>query len=163
MNKTISAFLWRNANTATVDSLIGESKGQYDIRLTSIDFIDFFKTLHQKNHTAHGGFEIVVPIESFDGLLKVDEKEVIIRFMGKKSARKDWYIRAQRPDTAYDLWREKRGFLSKKDVGNDDYIIIARDSDNKFHARWVRSHDFQDLPLIMRDNISKAAVGWCEI
>lgn len=163
MKVPIDAFLWRNANTATVDTLIGESRGQYDIRLSSTDFTEFFKGLTQTNHTNLGGFEIAVPVAEFDGPMSAATQELIIRFMGKDSARKDWYIRAQRPDTAYDLWRHKRGFTSSNSVGPNDYLILARDIHKKYHARWIRSADFKDLPDRMKTNIKPNQAGWCEL
>lgn len=163
MKKIVKAFLWRKANSSTLDTLLGESKGQFDIRFNRTNYSGFFKGVPKENLTSDGGFEIKVPIESFDGPVKVDSKEIIVRAMGQKTQRKDSYIKSQRPDTAYDLWREKRGFASRGAVGSNDYIIIVRDSDNKFHARWIRTQDFQDLPDAMRENIKTADVGWCEL
>ena len=41
--KHVEAVLWRNFNKATYDTLAGNSKGQYDIRLGStVDLNSFF-------------------------------------------------------------------------------------------------------------------------
>jgi 5-methylcytosine-specific restriction enzyme B len=163
MDKALDAFLWRRvkgADSATVVTLVGESKGQYDIRLSSKDYTPFFHSLAKENETERGGFDISLPIQPFRGPNSVDERVLIVHFMGEGSRRKDWYIRAQRPNSAYELWREGRGFESKSTVGDNDYIVIARDKNNDFHARWIRSSDFDSIPDVMKEHMITAEAGW---
>lgn len=160
MRKQLDAFLWRRCNQATLDTLLGVSDGQYDIRLLKRDYIPFFRGLTQTNPTKLNGFDIVLTIQPFNGSNPVQMGELVIRYMGPLSKRKDWNIRSQRPTTAYELWRDKRGFETRANVGQYDFIIIARDTDNDFHARWIRTEDFKSLPLKMQQHMTKVEAGW---
>ncbi|WP_346798061.1 hypothetical protein R5M92_04125 [Halomonas sp. Bachu 37] len=163
MKIKIAAFMWRKCNKATLDSLLGFSSGQYHITLHSHDYKEFFKGLKPDKDTELGGFEITVPIEPFDGPDPIPKCNITVRYMGRDSRRKDWNIRSQRPETAYKLWRQGRGFLDRASVGENDYIVIARDINNNFHARWIRTDDFGALPELMKEAISAAIAGWRDI
>lgn len=160
MRKVLDAFLWRKCNAATLDSLMGVSRGQYHITLQAHDYVPFFRNLGQTNPTPRGGFEIIVPLQPFTGANPVKGTNITVRFMGSSSARRDWNIRSQRPETAYELWREGRGFANPATVGDQDYIIIARDTDNGFHARWLRTPDFRNIPIEMREHMNGSDAGW---
>lgn len=162
MLKPIKAFLWRKCEKATLDTLNGISAGQYHIALSTEDFNDFFDGLPRINLTEKGGFDIKVPLQPFTGTDPIGAAEITVRYMGPKSARKDWNIPAQRPETAYELWRKGRGFLPESSDFSD-YIVIARDIDNCFHARWIRSADFNALPSIMKQAIQKNHTGWYQL
>ncbi len=163
MLKPINAIFWRKCHQATLDTLEGVSTGQYHIALQTHDFSGFFQGVQKKNNTDLGGYELDVPIESFSGQGPVDALTLTFKFMGQKSARKDWNIPAQRPDTAYPLWRKGRGYVSAGAAIQNDYIIIARDTDGKFHARWIRGTDVSALPDKLRTMISTAEAGWGEV
>jgi len=159
VRKELDAFLWRKCNQATLDTLLGVSEGQYHIALSRQDFSPFLRGLSQNKPTDKGGYEFNVPIQPFDGPGAVPLSEIVIRYMGPESGRKDWNIRAQRPGSAYELWRE-RGYVSRQSVGDNDFIIIARDINNGFHGRWIRSADFVALPEEMKMPMTKSEVGW---
>ena len=160
MLKPIEAILWRRTNQATLDSLRGISKGQYDIRLTKVDFSGFFDGFPKADVTAHGGFTITVPIAPFDGQNSVSATELKVRYMGPKSERRDWYIPSQRPDSAYDLWRPGRGPARAGAPGANEFLVIARDVDKQFHARWITDQVFQTLPPSIRQKMQSADAGW---
>lgn len=163
MHKVVNAFLWRQCNKATVDSLLGESRGQYDIRLGSGKYDAFFQGAQSQNQTQLGGYDYIINIHPFTGKNEVEAHSLTVRFMGPNSSRKDWYIRSQRPESAYELWRMGRGFSARSDVGDKDFIVIARDTDNDFHARWIRSADFDHLPDRMKEAMEKRDSGWQEL
>jgi DNA polymerase III delta prime subunit len=145
----IEALLWRRVNKATYDSLKGFSQGQYDIRLGGTpDYRSFFKGVEPTNQTQLGGFELPVVIAAFEGDPPVAESTITVRYMGPESARQDWYIRAQRPESAYELWRPGRGFPSSYQHSDKDspYIFIARTVDGRFHARMVSYDDLDGFP-----------------
>jgi 5-methylcytosine-specific restriction protein B len=166
MKIVLEKILWRRvdgSDSATIKSLIGESRGQYDIRLTSYDFIGFFLNLSKEDETQLGGFDIRVPICAIDCEPRINETEIVVRFMGPDSSRKDWYIRSQRPESAYFAWREGHGFEARDDVGNSDYLIILKDIAGGFHARWIRTSELNLLPQRVREIIAQRDVGWSEL
>lgn len=166
MKMVLRQILWRRvagSDCSTVKSLIGESRGQYDIRLSREDFTNFFYDLPKMNETDQGGFEVRVPLCAIDCEPRIDEDEIIVRFMGEGSARKDWYIKSQRPDSAYHAWREGHGFETRGDVGNSDYLIILKDITGCFHARWIRTSELDFLPRRVREIMAERDVGWSEL
>lgn len=156
----LQAVLWRHVNKATFDTLTGKSKGQYDIRLTKHPKVeDFFAGLSRQDVTSKGGYTLTVPIEPFDGPDPVPATTLEIRFMGPGSERKDWYIRAQRPDTAYALWRPGRGVPIEFDEERRDFVLLLRDTLNRFHARWLRDEALQDVPEAVRSKMLAKEIG----
>jgi len=149
----IEALLWRRVNKATYDSLKGISRGQYDIRLgRTPNYESFFMGIDPTNETDLGGFDLVIPIAPFEGEDPAQETTIIIRYMGPESQRKDWYIRAQRPDTAYPLWAPGRGFPTdyQHSDGDSPYVFIIRTVDRRFHARMVSREDLGHFPEMVR-------------
>lgn len=163
MHKELDAFLWRSCNSATLDTLLGVSDGQYHIALPRRDFENFFRGLPRQNPTKKGGYEFTVQLQPFSGHDPVELTEIVVRHMGPESERKDWNIRAQRPESAYALWRQHRGFASRQSVSDKDFIVIARDTDNGFHGRWIRSADFNALPAVMKGLMNSSEAGWAEL
>jgi 5-methylcytosine-specific restriction enzyme B len=137
----ISSILWRKVNQATLDTLRGESGGQYHITLTAEKKIaEFFDGLEQSDPTDKGGYTLKVPLLAYDGESPIDAMTLDVRFMGDMSARKDWNIPSQRPETAYPLWRLGRTLPTGKstiDSGDQYIILLARDTKGKYHARMV--------------------------
>ncbi len=160
MQKPIDAILWRRANRATLDTLLGQSRGQYHITLQTHEYTQFFKGISKKAPTSLGGFDLEIPIEPFTGANPVPTEVVVIRFMGDSSTRKDWNIPSQRPETAYPLWRPERAFRSVKDAGDLEYLVIARDVESGFHARWIRTDDFAFLPDTVQKLLKTHDAGW---
>lgn len=161
--KQISALLWRRANKATIDSLTGVSQGQYDIRLTRKPGIpEFFDGLTKGDVTDLGGFTLEVSIEPCDCDQPINTEVIRVRYMGDSSQRKDWYIRAQRPDSAYPLWRPGRGipidFKFPPD-GTTQFLVLAKDVDKKIHARWINEDDFSQLPTPLQQILQSDDVG----
>lgn len=163
MHKELDAFLWRSCNKATLDTLLDVSRGQYDIRLTKRDFDSFFRSLAPHSLTDLGGYSITVPLQPFTGANPIALSKIVVRHLGPESGRKDWNISSQRMKSAYELWRIGRGFVSRDSVGEKDFIVIARDTDNGFHGRWIRSADFNALPAVMKGLMNSSEVGWAEL
>ena len=160
--KSLSAILWRRVNKATVDTLIGISGGQYDIRLGSSNGIaEFFENVQRRDETELGGFTLDVPIQAYDGSDAVQAQTLIVRYMGAESARRDWNIPSQRPATAYPLWRVGRGLPSGTTAAPTPphFIILAKDVEGNFHARWISSEDFELLPEEMKRMAQSEEVG----
>ncbi len=160
MLKRVDAILWRKCNQATFDSLNGNSNGQYDIRLARRDFEQFFLGVPHTGTTALGGYDVVVPLQPYTGAQPVAATPLTIRFMGEQSARKDWNIPSQRPDTAYPLWRAGRGVSTNFNANAREYVLIIRDVDGNFHARWIRDADFASLPAIVQQIMESSEVNW---
>lgn len=159
----VDAILWRRCNTATIDTLLGLSRGQYHITLQTHSYDEFFVGLAKHNPTDLGGHEYHVPIASFTGTSPVPERTLVVRYMGPRSARQDWNISAQRPDTAYELWRPDRGFIDRASAGDRDFLVIIRDGTQNFHARWIRSVDFPVLPPVIQEHMLRTAAGWVKL
>lgn len=160
MNKKVTAVLWRRCNKATFDTLTGVSHGQYDIRLTTGPEIEgFFDGLTRSAHTELGGFTVDVPLEAYDGPEPLAASAIQVRYMGERSQRADWYIRAQRPESAYELWRRGRGVEANEAEAAASYLVIVRDSDNRFHGRWIKGPDVAHLPATIREAIGRGDVG----
>ncbi len=160
MRTTVNALLWRSCNKATFDSLHGNSTGQYDIRFTRDPAIaSFFEGLEQDELTEHGGYTLHALIAPFDGPDPVAEFPLDVRYMGPNSIRKDWYMPSQRPDTAYPLWRPGRGVPESFKAATSDYVLLVRDVDNAFHARWLRGTSLTLVPANVREAILSRASG----
>lgn len=160
MKTRVKGLLWRICNQATFDSLHGKSRGQYDIRLTSKPAIaDFFQGLRQEEPTELGGYTLQVPIAAFDGPNPVAAASLAVRYMGPSSERKDWNIPAQRPETAYPLWRPGRGVPDTIEAAAKDYVVLVLDVKGRFHARWLPGTNLASLPANVREAILAETVG----
>jgi hypothetical protein len=157
--RRVAAVLWRNGNKATIDTLLDRSQGQYDIRLGSgAPLEDLFSGLKRFEGTDHGGYTVKIPVAGFDGATPVPEQTLDVRFMGPKSERKDWYVRAQRASTAYPLWRSPRAFTPANERAGD-LALLVKDTSGAFHARWIRSGDRASLPSALRTATQNKETG----
>ena len=161
MHCAIRAVLWRRVLQATIDTLTDLSRGQYHIALTSNhDIAKFFDGLVPRDRTGADGFSIDVPIAAFDGPNPVPPKGLEVRYMGPKSERKDWNIPSQRRETAYPLWRPGRGFSADTPPSSgSDTIILVRDADGRFHARWLDEAGVGALPVELRMRLQRDESG----
>jgi 5-methylcytosine-specific restriction enzyme B len=160
--KSLAAILWRKVQNATVSTLIDQSPGQYDIRLGNSDQIaEFFANVPHRDETSLGGFTLDVPIDAYDGPDPVGLQNLRVRFMGTESQRQDWNIPSQRVGTAYPLWRVGRGLPTGTTTAPAPahYIILARDIEDKFHARWLTAQDVELLPEILKNKVKANALG----
>jgi hypothetical protein len=138
-------LLWRKVLMATIDTLRGRSRGQYDIRLARPDGIeDFFRGLPRVD-TDLGGYNVQVPIAAAIAPAPVPATSLTVAYIGPESERKDWRIPSQRPETAYPLWRLGVGLRDDTEPGTD-FIVIVRDAADVFHARWLRGEQLSLLP-----------------
>lgn len=157
----IAAILWRRVNQATFDTLRGESRGQYDIRLTTLPELEtFFDGIEQTDPTEHGGYDLLVNVAAFDGPDPVEETTMRVRYMGPRSGRRDWYVASQRPSTAYPLWRDGRAFDAESFTpGGLDFVVLIRDENDVFHARWVSADHFSRLPSELQERFQEKEIG----
>jgi 5-methylcytosine-specific restriction protein B len=155
----VAWIMWRLCEKATYDTLHGSSKGQYHIAIPDREeFHKFFGGL-PRTATELEGYELEVPIEPFEGDSPVEAWTLPVRYMGKESARKDWNIIAQRPDTAYPLWGPGRGVPGEYETGWREYLVIVRDVHGSFHARWIGTEDFEALPQWVRETLLSDKYG----
>lgn len=156
---TVSAVMWRLCNKATYDTLHGNSGGQYHIAIPdSTKIHEFFEGV-PRAPTDLRGYEMEVPIAPFDGDPPVEAQELTVRFMGPDSSRKDWNIVAQRPMTAYPLWRPGRGVPDDYDSSWHEYVVLVKDRNRAFHARWISTAAFERLPDVVREPLSSKKYG----
>ena len=155
---TVPRLLWRKVLAATVDTLRGRSRGQYDIRLARPAGIeDFFAGL-PRTSTELGGYNIQVPIADAESPIFVPATSMTVAYIGPQSARADWRIPSQRPDTAYPLWREGVGLLPETQAGTD-FVSLVRDPEDAFHARWLRPDDVAALPATIGERMARGTAG----
>lgn len=158
---SVRAVLWRQVLDATIKTLTDQSKGQYHIALTSDSEIEkFFAGLTRENSTAQGGYDIQVRLEALGGQATVAAQSLRVRYMGASSERQDWNIPSQRSTTAYPLWRPGRAFdASNPPQIGTEAIVIVRDAQCQFHARWLTHTDIARLPTQLRERIAKNGAG----
>lgn len=155
----VAAIMWRWCNQATYDTLHGNSGGQYHIDIPDSPALhDFFEGVVQ-TPTALGGYEMTVPINPFEGERPVPAQTLPVRFLGPKSRRKDWNISSQRPDTAYPLWRPGRGVPEVYDNSWREYLVLVRDVEGAFHARWISTASFESLPQWVSQTLASKKYG----
>lgn len=160
----MAKLLWRRTNQATLDSLHGLSRGQYDIRLTRSDeFSDFFSDLPRSGITEHGGYTLVVPLAAVHAPIEVPAQPLRVRYMGSGSRRRDWYIPSQRPDTAYPLWRPDIVGRGHEVALDTDYVLLIRDDDGVFHARWGAPETVAAMPVTVQRRLEARDVGVTEL
>ena len=100
-----------------------------------------------------------MPIEAATGPEQgVPAFQLRVRYMGYDSVRRDWYIASQRPTTAYPLWAPGRGVLANT-TPDQDYLILVRDDQGGFHARWLRAADLPELPQELQGVMRTDDVG----
>jgi hypothetical protein len=79
--------------------------------------------------------------------------------MGADSERRDWNIPSQRPETAYSLWRSGRGVQTQFDETRRDFVLLLRDTNDQFHARWIRDESFDQVPERLRALMLSKPIG----
>jgi hypothetical protein len=42
-------------------------------------------------------------------------------------------------------------------------MVIVKDVDDLFHARWIRAEDFESLPSGIQSLLASKSVGWSEL
>ena len=159
----VTGVFWRRINSASHRTLHNDNDGQYHITVPkAVDgpLRSFLGELPQRDHTPLGGFIIDIPIERFEGEPPVEAQDLAIKYMGPDSQRGDWNFPAQATDP-YPLWAPGRGVSDEFDPEAPEYLMLVRDENGGFHARWQRGVD--DLPEPLRDKITAEESGvWLE-
>ena len=159
----VRAVFWRRILEASHKTLHGEYTGQYHITIpvtASADLLTFLGELPQYDHTDNDGFTINIPIERFDGTSLVEPQNLKVRYMGPRSARKDWNFPAQSTDP-YPLWAPHRGVPDAYAPEGREYIMLIKDDSGRFHARW--QHGTSDLPEPLRQCLHESESGVWEV
>jgi hypothetical protein len=154
----VPRLLWRKVEKATLDSLNGISGGQYHIALARPPGIeDFFSGLPQLPKKFKG-YSVQVPLEAAPGPPSVPAQALTVYFNGWDASRREWRIPSQRPASAYPLWRPGVGPQPGTPLG-DDMVVLLRDENDLFHARWLYLSERGQLPAILRGAIGAAETG----
>jgi hypothetical protein len=151
-------ILWRLVLKATIDTLAGRSRGQYDIRLARPAGIEEFFAGLPRRDTNLGGYTVDVPIAAATRPIAVPATSLSVAYLGPESRRRDWRIPSQRPTTAYPLWRKGTGLLDST-KSKEDFVVLIRDPDGEFHARWLRRDAVSLLPPSLAARMSVGTAG----
>jgi len=151
-------LLWRQVLKATIDTLNGRSRGQYDIRLANPEGIEAFLAGLPRHETDLRGYTVEVPIAAASEPIVVPAMSIEIAYVGEDSKRKDWRIPSQRPATAYPLWRAGVGLLDSTQP-KEDFVVLIRDPGHTFHARWLRADAVSSLPERLSERLLHGTAG----
>lgn len=161
MKVGVAAILFARISSTNARTLLGQFKGQYDLRLGSDAAFDSFSTgVADQDPTNNGGWTRAIPIEAVEGANPVPAQALSLRFMGPQSQRKDFYFRGQ-TTSPYPLWAPSRthaGSSAEADL-IDDVALVVRDVEGRFHARWVQKADVGLLPEELRRVIASEQQG----
>jgi hypothetical protein len=162
----IDAILWRSYMTSTSDALWGVRSNQYYIDLPASDYETFFDGRAEQSVDQENNSTFTIRLEPFDGEPAVAQYQIEFEKKREGIARAgSWNINGQHSDTAYPLWKSGRG-PSKRfqemepDEKKRNFIVIARDLEGKFHGRWVRAEDFDELPNCIKTLLEQKSAGW---
>lgn len=164
---SISAILWRRYLAATSHAVWAVNNSQYYFELTG-SYEGFFDGAARKSSDDEGNETFAITLEAFEGSPSVDPYEVIFTKKRATAAREGmWTVDSIRDGKkrAYDLWRKGRGpeaqynQLPEPDK-NQNYIVVVRDTENKFHGRWIRGGDFEALPKRVKELLASKNCGW---
>lgn len=152
-------MFWRLVNEVSYKTFHRLYGGQYHITVPGTvggDLDAFLGYLLRYGHTDNGGFSIDIPIQRFDGDPPVEPRDLKIRFMGLGSARRDWNFPGQASE-AYPLWGPPRGVPDEFAPNVRDYIMLIKDENDGFHARY--QHETADLPDTLRELVRAKESG----
>lgn len=163
----VSAVVWKKATETNFKALNGELRGEFDFRLgRDARITEFFSSLPKQAPTELGGFDQLVPVEPFTGPNPVPDRTIKLHNMGPSAGRSnDNYFASQQPSRTYDLWRKGRSFQDGDTYSEveGDRVVVVRDINGGFHARWLRRDDITSLPQPIRDAVEKEERGVLEI
>lgn len=153
----VQAVFWHRISETNWKTLHKLYKGQYDLRMPqTVELAGFLGNLPRRDETNLGGYYVDIPIQSFDGDPGVPEATLSLKYMGPESERKDWLFPGQATEP-YPLWAPGRGPLEEWDAGANEYIVLIRDAQGQFHARW--QHGTSDLPEPLRQLLTVKSSG----
>lgn len=164
MRVPVTDVLFKRVTRSNARALARLERGEYDFRLGSKESLrDFFSSISVTagSETTRGGWDKTVEFEPFSGARPVPERSARLHYMGPSGARSnDLYFAAQATG-AYDLWRPGRAFPTSTAPESlvGDALIIARDVNNRYHARWIRAKDFPALPSGLRTAFDTDGTG----
>lgn len=154
-----SAILWRKCNNSTFKTLNDLFTGQYHIVLTKKNFELFFVGVPPVAKP-DDGYSLEVPLQPFTGPDSVPLTTLTLNCVGTPAKRGDWHIPQQRSTTAYPLWRPNRGAPKAFSETANEFLLIVRDVNNNFHARWIRDTYFGALPPTIKTMLKSNEAGW---
>ncbi|GLX77715.1 hypothetical protein tinsulaeT_10550 [Thalassotalea insulae] len=168
--KKLKEILWRKANTSTIDALSGASDSQQGIELGRFEvFQDFFLSGSNKTEDEiKEGFQIVVPIEPFEGEQPIDAYSLNVTFRGTEDkSRPTWYlpkqtpIKKKNPEGGYPLWLNSRGFNGEIVEVIDENGNVKQNSKGtgpKLTCKPDNGHD--DYIFLAKDFEGKVHARW---
>ncbi len=167
--KVINAILWRSYLAATSSALWGLDNSQYYIELTGTDFDPFFGVTSAQSTDERGNKAFTVKLEDFDGSNPTDPYDLkVIKLRDGVARAGNYQVLGQRESQAYPLWQSKRGPQKPyqemdSEERSKNFMVVVRDSDGLFHARWIRPEDFAALPQSIQALLVSKSVGWSEV
>jgi 5-methylcytosine-specific restriction enzyme B len=161
MNVPVKEVMFRKIQTSNANALLGNNRGEYDLRIgRSDEVVDFLRDLPEEAPTDLGGWTKRLAIQPFEGINPVPEEELSVSYIGDQSQRKD--LRFPRLTTRpYPLWAPSRTYPHGANVADleGDVVLVIKDSDDCFHARWVRKSEIARLPTGLAAHIANESVG----
>jgi 5-methylcytosine-specific restriction enzyme B len=163
MKRPAKSIFYRRLTDTNVGALTGKHRGEYDLRLgRRIDGIrEFFELFPDEDTTPLGGWTKEVVFAPYDGPSAVPRRTVRFRYMGEESQRRDYYFASQRLEDAYDLWRPGRALPVNAEYADvqGDIVVIVRDAEDSYHARYIRQEDLTFLPVGLREALESHTTG----
>lgn len=165
MRVPVTSVLFKRVTRSNARALARLERGEYDFRLGSKESLrEFFSgiAVTAGSETTRGGWDKTVEFEPFTGSRPVPARTTRLHYMGPSGARSnDLYFAAQATG-AYDLWRPGRAFPTSTapEALVGDALIIARDVNDRYHARWIRAKDFSALPSGLRTALDDGTGVW---
>ena len=170
----VKAVLWRRANRATLQTLKGESGGQYHIELVAEgahagqhrvgnQLRAFFASVLPDEPDWTVRVEFDIPLQPLGDGRSVPAQMLSAYYLGEKTARSSWNIPSQRPETAYPLWLPPRSWnAGAPPPDGADTVLLILDEHDRYHARWLRRGDLAHLPRRIRQEIqdNERGVWW---
>jgi hypothetical protein len=167
--KRIEAILWRSYLNATSTAIWGQSTSQYYFELPPSDYENFLSNQAVESKDSKGNDLFALPLAPFEGTPSLPETTVNFRKLRPGVERANyWYVDRIYNDQAYPLWSKNRGPTQPFDAlpneeRSKNFIVIVRDEEKMFHARWIRGADFHSLPSQIRELLASKGAGWSQL
>lgn len=165
MKIPVKAVLFRVLTATNWSTLTGNQRGQYDLRLTSDpDFGTFFDV---PGDPAVGTWPRDIEIQPFDGSDPIPARVIPYDYYGAAGARGDYRFPKQKYNlpSAYPLWNPERVATLTTAFSQIEgaTVIVVRDVNDNFHARWLSAEAVERLPEPLRSRIKNKKAGVFEV
>lgn len=161
MKVPVKEVMFRRIQTSSARAFLGINKGEYHLTIgTSAEVLNFLRDLPEEDPTDLGGWTKRIAIQPFDGRDPVPGAELSIAYVGDRSQRQD--LRFPRQTTQpYPLWAPARTYPQGATVADLEgaAVLVIKDAEDRFHARWVRKDEMVRLPAALAARIANESVG----